>query len=87
MRGFGVFAFLVIVLRTAHLISGLGIGDGGGRLDVGRGDDSGGVLRGIKFGAIWHSARDAEELEKVVELAVDITADCDGGSDGLDIGF
>lgn len=87
VRGFGVFAFLVIMLRSAQLLSDLGIGDGGWGFDVGGGDDGGGGLRGIELGAIWHSARDAEQLEKVVELAVDITADGNGSSDGLNIGF
>ena len=87
MRGFGVMAFVVIVLRTAQLLSDLWIGDGGRRFDVIGGDDGGGGLRGIELGAIWHSARDAEELQEVVELAVNITADGDGGCDRLDVGF
>lgn len=42
-------------------------------------------MRGIEFGAIWHSPRDAEELEKVVELAVNITTDSDRGCYGLNV--
>lgn len=80
-------AFVIIVLRTAQLLSELWIGDGGWGFDVVGGNDGGGGLRGIELGAIWHSARDAEELQEVVELAVDITADSDGGCDRLYIGF
>lgn len=29
----------------------------------------------------------AEEVEEVVELAVDVSYDGDGGADGLDVGF
>ena len=32
-------------------------------------------------------AGDTEEFEKIVELAVDVTADCDGDADWLDIGL
>lgn len=38
----------------------------------------------VGFGA---GAADAEQFGEVVELAVDVAADCDGGGDGLDVGF
>ena len=71
----------------AELLAKFGIGDGRWGFDVGRGDNAGGGFGGIELGAIGHAARDTEELQQVVELAVDVAADGDGGGDGLNVGF
>ena len=73
-----------------HLALDLGICYTCGRLEVGGVDLAGqgdwrrlGSLRCI----VWHSSGDAEELEQVVELAVDVSAHGDWCPDGLDVGL
>lgn len=60
-----------------------GVGDCGGGFDVGRGDDSSGGDRGLRGGFVGHAACNAEEFEEIVELAVDVAADCDWSRDWL----
>ena len=73
-------------LRLGELLFELRVRDLGGRFNVFSGNGVRGVCGDIEFFA-GHSAGDFEELEEIVELAVDVTSDCDWGGDGLGIGF
>ena len=71
-----------------HLALDLGVCDAGGRLEVG-GVDLAGQGHGRRLRGLWcvvgHASSDAEQLEEVVELAVDVSAHGDGRPDGLDV--
>ena len=70
-----------------HLLLELRVGDFGGRLNILGGDDT--------FGRRWSflnliardTTSDAEQLNDIVELPMKISANGDGGRDGLDVGF
>jgi hypothetical protein len=87
LRSLLVAVGLGVGTRPAKLLAEFGIGDRRRGFDVGGGDDGGRGFGGVERGAIGHAARDTEELEQIVELAVDVTADGDRGGDRLDIGF
>jgi len=70
-----------------HLLLELGIGDFGRRLDIIGGDDARGGGRGFFDFIAWDTAGDAEKLDNIVELAVEVSTDGDGGRYRLDVGF
>jgi len=71
----------------SQLLSQLGVRNLTRWLDVLGCDDRGGRLGGLDVILAGHAARDPEELEQVVELAMDIAADRDGGAHRLDVGL
>lgn len=80
-----------VALEAAlHLALDLGVGDARGRLEVGGVDGAGqgdGRGQGRRGSVIGHATSDTEQLEQVVELAVDVAAHGHGGPHGLDVGL
>lgn len=73
--------------NALHLLLELGIGDFGRRLDVFGGDDALGGGGGFFDLVAWDTAGDAEKLENIIELAVEVSTDGDWGRYRLDVGF
>lgn len=87
-RAGGARIVWVTLEPALHLAPYFWVCDAGGGLEVGRVDCAwdGDWLGEGRCGRIaGHAAGDTEELEKVIKLAVDITAYRDGGADGLDV--
>jgi hypothetical protein len=58
--------------------------NGGRRFDIIRANN---CSRSLYICLAWHTTSNAEELEKVVKLPVDVATDCDGCTDRLDVGL
>ena len=72
---------------AADLLLELGVGDFGRRFDVIRTDNVGHSCRSVYIGLTRHAASNAKQLKEIVELTMDVTADRDRGTNGLDVGF
>ncbi len=88
--------FIVVILtasaldaavRATDLLLELWVRNLRGRLNIIRTDDSGLRSGLLDIGFTWHPTSDSEELQQIVELTMDITADRDRSTDRLDVGL
>lgn len=82
---FGDIVLTLAVTSSLDLLSQLRVGDLCRGLDHVRANDRLRSCGRLGRGLARHASADAEELKKIVELAMDIAADGDGCDHGLDV--
>jgi hypothetical protein len=83
--GFSLFFLALAVAAGLDLLAQLGVGDLGRWLDHVGADDGFGAGGRLNSSIAGHPTGDTEQLKQIIELAVNVAADGDGGDNGLDV--